>query len=94
MADNTPAHEAIPIAPDERALDSFISGGLAGIFTKSVLAPFERTKLVFLTSNKKFSYVEAATIFMQIIKTEGVLGLWRGNVLNMMRVFPYTAIVD
>jgi len=70
---------------------SFISGGIAGIFSKSLVAPFERVKILFQTSTKKFTYRAAFHEGLHICKTEGFWALWKGNGATAIRVFPYSA---
>ena len=84
-----------------KSIHSFLSGGLAGVVSKSMIAPIERVKFLFIvtrlisrkTSNRKFTYklfrADAATI----VKTHGFFNLWRGNLMNVARVFPTAAIV-
>ena len=89
--------EEVPIKKPEvkpyRSSDSFISGGIAGMVTKTCIAPFERVKLIYLTSDRQFKYRDAVSRLARIAVDDGARGLWRGNSMNMLRVFPYTAIV-
>lgn len=75
-------------------IDSFISGGIAGMVTKTIIAPFERVKLIYMASEQRFHYADAIKKLWHIGKTDKIRGLWRGNSMNMIRVFPYTAIVE
>jgi hypothetical protein len=34
-----------------------------------------------------------ASTLRTIVDTEGVLGLWRGNVINVMRIFPARGVL-
>ena len=40
---------------------SFISGGIAGMASKTTIAPFERIKLLYMTRSIKFTYKSAFT---------------------------------
>lgn len=75
-------------------IESFIHGGLAGICGKSLVAPFERIKFIFVTSSRTFTYREGWLEAKDIVKTTGVARLWRGNLFNILRAFPYAAIVS
>lgn len=86
--------------PSKSAI-SFFSGGVAGVISKSVIAPIERIKYLFIvnhpisrkTSNRKFTYRLFITDFLHVVNRHGVLNLWRGNTLNVARIFPHAAIV-
>ena len=84
-----------------KTISSFLSGGLAGVVAKSMIAPIERVKFLFIvshliprkTSNRKFTYELFRADLKTIVKTHGVFNLWRGNIMNVARVFPTAAIV-
>ena len=69
-----------------------IAGGIAGSLAKTVIAPLDRTKIIFQTSEKIFSARNAVAEMIHICKVEGVSGLWRGNSATVLRVFPYAGI--
>lgn len=73
-------------------MPSFISGGVAGIVGKTVIAPFDRIKIIFQTTVKPFTYKEGWKEAVNIYKKEGPFGFWRGNLISLLQVFPYTAI--
>ena len=85
-----------------KSLSSFLSGGVAGVISKTVIAPIERIKYLFIvnspisrkTSNRKFSYRLFMTDFLHVVNKHGVLNLWRGNLLNVAKIFPHAAIVN
>jgi hypothetical protein len=66
-----------------------LAGGLASAAAKSVLAPFERVKLILQTSNRFSGPLDA---LRRLPKEEGVLALWRGNVANLARIVPTYAM--
>lgn len=84
-----------------KSLSSFLSGGIAGVISKTVIAPIERIKYLFIvnspisrkTSNRKFTYRLFVTDFLHVVNKHGVFNLWRGNLLNVARIFPHAAIV-
>lgn len=73
-------------------MPSFISGGVAGIVGKTVIAPFDRIKILFQVTVKPFTYKEAWKEALYIYRKEGLKGFWRGNLIALLQVFPYTAI--
>jgi len=73
-----------------------LSGGVAGIISKTVVAPIERVKLLMQTQreNAKVTqpYKGSFDCFMRCLREEGVLALWRGNWVNVIRYFPTQAL--
>jgi hypothetical protein len=74
-----------------------VCGGLAGMIAKTATAPLERIKMLSQTGEHGLGTGKGGVGFMalyrNIIKNEGVLGLWAGNGANMLRVFPAKGIV-
>lgn len=78
---------------------SLVSGGIAGVAAKTVVAPIERIKFLYLVSwvlnktrSKTFNYKSAYRDLVQIISQHGVANLWRGNLMNVFRIFPQAAL--
>ncbi|XP_050223850.1 probable mitochondrial adenine nucleotide transporter BTL1 [Mercurialis annua] len=72
-----------------REVGEFLSGALAGVMTKAVLAPLEtiRTRMVVGVGSKNIS-----GSFIEVIENQGWQGLWAGNAINMLRIIPTQAI--
>ncbi|EHA54649.1 hypothetical protein MCOR27_008645 [Pyricularia oryzae] len=97
---------AQPLAPKKRVVDkqsfeyawrSGVAGGLAGCAAKTVVAPLDRVKILFQSSNPQFakysgSWAGVAESLRVIHDQEGAAGLFRGHSATLMRVFPYAAI--
>lgn len=71
---------------------SLISGGIAGVCAKTVIAPFERVKLIFITRDRRFSYKEIMKETKYLVKTHGIANLWRGNSATILRIFPLAGV--
>ena len=77
----------------------FLAGALAGGLGKTVTAPFDRLKLIMqvkggMTSGKLASAAAGGSLidsFVAIGKQEGLMGYWRGNLAQVVRVLPYSA---
>jgi len=74
-----------------------IAGGSAGCIAKTVVAPLDRVKILFQTSNPDFkkysgSWTGAFTAIRDINRANGVAGLFQGHSATLLRVFPYAAI--
>ncbi|KAG4305483.1 hypothetical protein PORY_001039 [Pneumocystis oryctolagi] len=74
-----------------------IAGGISGCMAKTVIAPLDRVKILFQTSNPRYleySRMKFGFLFagQNIWKEEGIMGLFQGHSVTLIRVFPYAAI--
>ncbi|GBG83507.1 hypothetical protein CBR_g37220 [Chara braunii] len=69
-----------------------IAGGVSGGVAKTIIAPLERVKILFQTRLGNFQSVGVWRSLGHIFRTEGVLGFYRGNGANVVRVVPYAAL--
>ncbi|KAH7514621.1 hypothetical protein FEM48_Zijuj11G0108800 [Ziziphus jujuba var. spinosa] len=76
----------------------FAAGAIAGAAAKTVTAPLDRIKLLMQThgvrvgqesAKKAIGFVEAITM---IGKEEGIKGYWKGNLPQVIRIIPYSAV--
>ncbi|XP_059305380.1 thylakoid ADP,ATP carrier protein, chloroplastic-like [Lycium ferocissimum] len=86
----------VALVPREAAL--FAAGAIAGAAAKSVTAPLDRIKLLMQThglragqeaAKKGIGFIEA---FALIGKEEGIKGYWKGNLPQVIRIIPYSAV--
>jgi len=75
-----------------KEIRNIIAGGFAGMIAKSVVAPFDRIKILYQVSSVKFQIVKLPGIAKRIIEDEGLSALWKGNTATLIRVFPYSGI--
>jgi solute carrier family 25 protein 16 len=71
---------------------SFLAGGIAGTAAKTSVAPLERIKILFQIRSKHYPYTGVIPTTIKIVQREGVVGLWKGNLATIVRIFPYAAI--
>lgn len=81
----------------EYVLRSGIAGGIAGSAAKTLIAPFDRIKILFQTSNPEFIQYRGSFLgFFRAAKTiwltDGISGLFQGHSVTLLRIFPYAAI--
>ncbi|KAL0867264.1 hypothetical protein Bca101_046382 [Brassica carinata] len=86
----------LALVPKDAAI--FAAGAIAGAAAKTVTAPLDRIKLLMQThgirighqsAKKAIGFVEAITL---IGKEEGIKGYWKGNLPQVIRVLPYSAV--
>ncbi|KAI3403747.2 LEU5 [Candida oxycetoniae] len=81
----------------EYVMLSGIAGGMAGCCAKTLVAPLDRIKILFQTSNPEF--IKYRGTFHGLIdagkwiwKSDGIRGLYQGHSITLVRIFPYAAI--
>ncbi|XP_056151645.1 solute carrier family 25 member 43 [Lampris incognitus] len=70
---------------------SFVCVGFAGIFSKTVTSPLEVVKIKSQvgTFHCKRGFWQS---FSLIYQNEGLRGLWKGNFVSCLRLFPHSAV--
>lgn len=71
------------------SLRRLISGGIAGAISRTAVAPLETIRTHLMVGSSGHSTIE---VFQNIMKTDGWKGLFRGNLVNVIRVAPSKAI--
>jgi len=74
-------------------------GGVSAAISKTAAAPIERVKLLIQNQDEMIKtgrlaspYKGIGDCFSRVIKEEGALQLWRGNLANVIRYFPTQAL--
>ena len=78
----------------------FFAGGIAGVAAKTASAPLERAKIMLQAGTAAGNGAAAGAqppgvlrLMADIVRAEGVAGLWAGNMANAMRVLPSKGIL-
>ncbi|CAH8462026.1 unnamed protein product [Dicrocoelium dendriticum] len=71
---------------------NFLAGGLAGCVAKTVIAPLDRAKINFQSTEWRFTVRDLFRFLQQSFRDHGFFSLWRGNTATLFRIFPYAAI--
>ncbi|CAE7238410.1 slc25a25b [Symbiodinium sp. KB8] len=73
-----------------------VAGAGAGIITKTCIAPLERAKILLqiqaMRGDPVRKYRGTVGTMRTVFVEEGVLGLWKGNFANVLRVMPVYAL--
>lgn len=75
-----------------KELRNLLAGGIAGMVAKTFVAPIDRIKILYQISSAHFRLRDVPGVAFKIVKTEGITALWKGNMVTMIRVFPYSGI--
>ena len=73
-------------------VETLMAGGLAGMIAKTVIAPLDRVKILSQVTSRPFKLRDLPVVVRSIVASEGVMGLWKGNSVMMIRVFPYAGV--
>ncbi|KAF2428655.1 mitochondrial carrier [Tothia fuscella] len=81
----------------EYIVKSGVAGGLAGCAAKTFVAPLDRVKILFQTSNPQFAkysghWTGVLVAMKSIYVEDGVRGLFRGHSATLLRIYPYAGI--
>ncbi|XP_066140514.1 solute carrier family 25 member 16-like [Euwallacea fornicatus] len=67
------------------------SGGIAGMVSKTVVAPLDRVKILLQAHNHHHTNHGVLSGLKHIVSREGFFALYKGNNAQMVRIFPYAA---
>jgi len=77
----------------------FAMGGVSAAVSKTAAAPIERVKLLIQNQDEMLKsgrlqvpYKGIGDCFGRVIREEGFISLWRGNLANVIRYFPTQAL--
>eukprot|EP01121_Diplochlamys_sp_Union-15-3_P006259 TRINITY_DN16758_c0_g1_i1.p1 TRINITY_DN16758_c0_g1~~TRINITY_DN16758_c0_g1_i1.p1 ORF type:complete len:317 (-),score=37.68 TRINITY_DN16758_c0_g1_i1:75-1025(-) len=74
-----------------------LCGGMTGAFTKTLLSPLERLKILYQTQGLYYTYQDRKykgiiPAMNTIFKEEGIRGFFKGNGINLVRIIPNSAV--
>jgi len=79
--------------------ENFMLSGIAAGVSKTVAAPIERVKLLIQNQDEMIKqgrldkpYTGVVDCTTRVLKTEGIVPFWRGNLANVLRYFPTQAL--
>jgi len=80
-------------------VENFMLAGVAAGVSKTVAAPIERVKLLVQNQDEMIKqgrldrpYTGVIDCTTRVLKTEGIVPFWRGNLANVLRYFPTQAL--
>ena len=83
-----------PVPPKDSATALLVSGAAAGGVSKLLTAPIDRVKIMYqVSTSRPFTVKSGMRTAVEIVRTAGVSGLWRGNSIAVVRDVPYAAIM-
>ncbi|CAG8504372.1 1821_t:CDS:2 [Gigaspora rosea] len=89
--------KVVKVRSSSYIIRTFFAGGVAGCVAKTVIAPLDRVKILFQSSNPQFQkYAGSWTGLFQATRKiyidSGPKGLFQGHSATLIRIFPYAAI--
>lgn len=70
---------------DNKIICKFLLGGLSGGISQFIASPFDLLKIRYITEKKTNKNTSMINTMNNIVKTNGILGLWRGATPNVSR---------
>jgi hypothetical protein len=67
------------------------SGAMSAVVSRTCVAPLERVKMELILKQNTGGRCTLTTA-QEVLRTEGVAGFWRGNLVNILRTAPFKAI--
>lgn len=76
---------------------SGLAGGISGSCAKTLIAPLDRIKILFQTSNPHYTKYAGSLVGLKeaakhIWLNDGIRGFFQGHSVTLMRIFPYAAV--
>ncbi|KAL4710863.1 hypothetical protein ACJJTC_002493 [Scirpophaga incertulas] len=72
-------------------LKSLLAGGIAGMCSKTAVAPLDRIKILLQAQSSHYKHHGVFGGLTAIVRKESLLALYKGNGAQMVRIFPYAA---
>jgi len=79
-------------------MTDFLIGGFSAAVSKTAVAPIERVKLLLQVQDASQSikpedrYTGIGDCFTRVLREQGMVAFWRGNLANVIRYFPTQAL--
>ncbi|XP_043276337.1 graves disease carrier protein-like isoform X2 [Venturia canescens] len=70
---------------------SLLAGGVAGMCSKTAVAPLDRIKILLQAHSVHYKHLGVFSGLKEIIEREKFFALYKGNFAQMIRIFPYAA---
>ena len=89
----TDAVNRVPLSWDQlQSAKAFISGGMGSVAAKTVTAPFSRVTILMQIQSTNLRRKKSMELFKEILREDGFLAFWRGNLASCLHRFPYSGI--
>lgn len=75
----------------EFVLKNLLAGGVAGMCSKTTVAPLDRIKILLQAHSHHYKHLGVFSGLRHIVLHESFLALYKGNGAQMVRIFPYAA---
>ena len=81
-----------------RVAARLVAGGVAGVAARTAVAPLDRARTIAQDATRDAAFPgsrssrSVGSVCRRVLREEGVLGLWRGNAVTALKVFPANAL--
>jgi len=93
MKEKAEAAQEKPKKKQGESLKHLFAGGVAGAVSRTCVSPLERLKILYqVQPASQIRYTGIWDSLRTILKEEGLMGYFKGNGTNVIRIFPYSAV--
>lgn len=95
--ENKKGNEGVKQTQVGRSVRLLLAGGMAGAVARTCTAPLDRIKLLLQVQHlgqlgtSANAYTGVGQAIAKISREEGLRAFWKGNGVNIIRIFPYSA---
>ena len=68
-----------------------VTGGIAGAVSRTATSPLERLRILQQVATVEYRGLGTVGSFRHMLKTEGVMGMFKGNGMTVAKITPFSA---
>lgn len=78
--------------PKKKVYKNIFTAGISSMVARTIVAPIERVEIFRQLKVEGYYNLSLISSLIKIYKNQGIFGLFKGNLSQMIRIFPFAAI--